>query len=102
MEAIGQLASGIAHEINTPTQYIGDNIRFFRDSFSGIAGLLHKYEAFFAAVEAGRPIEKLADEIRKETKEVDLEFLLKETPGAVERTMRFRMSLKRAQPRKAP
>ena len=33
LESIGQLAAGIAHEINTPTQYIGDNIRFLQTSF---------------------------------------------------------------------
>ena len=40
LEAIGQLAAGIAHEINTPTQYIGDNVRFVRDAFEDIAGLV--------------------------------------------------------------
>ena len=33
LESIGQLAAGIAHEINTPIQYIGDNARFLEDSF---------------------------------------------------------------------
>jgi len=28
LESLGQLAAGIAHEINTPVQYIGDNARF--------------------------------------------------------------------------
>src|SRR5438067_5426927 len=37
LEAIGQLASGIAHEINTPTQYIGDNLHFLEDSFARFA-----------------------------------------------------------------
>src|ERR1035437_3469514 len=34
LESIGQLAAGIAHEINTPTQYIGDNVRFLKDARS--------------------------------------------------------------------
>jgi hypothetical protein len=36
MRSIGQLAAGIAHEINTPTQYVGDNIRFLKDAFEDI------------------------------------------------------------------
>ncbi len=40
LESIGQLAAGIAHEINTPIQFIGDNLRFLRDSFAGLDAAL--------------------------------------------------------------
>jgi PAS domain S-box-containing protein len=42
LEAIGQLAAGIAHEINTPTQYVGDNLRFLKESFGELDGILGK------------------------------------------------------------
>ena len=40
LESIGQLAAGIAHEINTPTQFIGDNLRFLEDAFADLTPLL--------------------------------------------------------------
>jgi len=43
LESVGQLAAGIAHEINTPTQYIGDNVRFLKDAFQELGGLLARY-----------------------------------------------------------
>jgi signal transduction histidine kinase len=44
LEAIGQLAAGIAHEINTPMQYIGDSIHFLRRSFDDLLELLAAHE----------------------------------------------------------
>jgi PAS domain S-box-containing protein len=41
LEAIGQLAAGIAHEINTPTQFVSDNTTFLKDSWDPIAALLN-------------------------------------------------------------
>lgn len=40
MRAVGQLASGIAHELNTPIQYVGDNVTFLQRAFQSLSGLL--------------------------------------------------------------
>jgi two-component system NtrC family sensor kinase len=42
LEALGQMASGIAHEINTPLQYLGDNIRFIRESWMQVDPFLRQ------------------------------------------------------------
>lgn len=38
LESIGQLAAGVAHEINTPIQYIGDNVTFLQSAFQDLLG----------------------------------------------------------------
>jgi signal transduction histidine kinase len=40
LESIGQLAAGVAHEINTPIQFVGDNLRFLQDSFRDMLPLI--------------------------------------------------------------
>lgn len=42
LESIGQLAVGIAHEINTPTQCVGDITRFLEDAFGDLRTALEK------------------------------------------------------------
>ncbi len=45
LEGVGQLAAGIAHEINTPTQFVTDNLTFLRDSWKTTRELLEGYRA---------------------------------------------------------
>ena len=45
LESIGQLAAGIAHEINTPSQFVGDNLRFLQDTFRDLLPVYELYRA---------------------------------------------------------
>jgi signal transduction histidine kinase len=66
LESIGQLAAGIAHEINTPTQFIGDNLRFLEDAFGELMPMLAQRRLSSASAAAGKvELEYLVDEIPK-------------------------------------
>ena len=87
LEAIGQLASGIAHEINTPTQYIGDNVQFLKDMFSDVMRVLAAYRALAEAVRTEHGATEALASCDSLAKSLDLEFLIAETPGALDRTI---------------
>ena len=88
LEAIGQLASGIAHEINTPTQYIGDNATFLRDSFDEAFTLMGRLMAHLKAIERmGGPAGESAAKALAEMAGTDLEYLGEEIPKAVRQTL---------------
>jgi len=48
LEAVGQLASGIAHEINTPVQFISDNVHYLRGAFGKLATLIGQQQRSLA------------------------------------------------------
>jgi len=87
MEAIGELASGIAHEINTPTQYVGDNIRFFQESFKNILTLLTEYEGLVQALKDQQPAMERATAVEQLAKAIDLEYLREEIPTAIQQSL---------------
>ena len=88
LESIGQLAAGIAHEINTPTQYIGDNTRFLQDAFGGLVVLVGKYGELFKALKEKGTVEVgLIAEVEKAEAGADLEFTLAEIPQAIQQSL---------------
>ncbi|MEK7237461.1 MAG: DUF3365 domain-containing protein, partial [Nitrospirota bacterium] len=86
LESIGQLAAGIAHEINTPIQFVGDNVRFLSDSFSDIGRLLEQYERLLAAAKIGACPQTLIETCEAANRGADLEYLLAEIPKAIEQS----------------
>jgi PAS domain S-box-containing protein len=87
MESIGQLAAGIAHEINTPTQYVNDNTRFLRDAFCDFQQLLDRYERLRAEVKQGPVPAALLAELDALVADLDLGFLSAEIPKAIEQSL---------------
>src|SRR5208283_782714 len=65
LESVGRLASGIAHEINTPIQFVGDNTRFLQDSFNGLQTLLSKYQELRDAAASGAVRSDLLAAVRR-------------------------------------
>jgi PAS domain S-box-containing protein len=87
MEAVGRLASGIAHEINTPTQFVGDNTRFMKDAFSDISSVLNHYEKLLKAVQQGRDTGELTALCEKAMVDADIEYIMEEIPKAADQAL---------------
>ncbi len=83
LEAVGSLAAGIAHEINTPIQFVGDNLGFLSDAFADIAKLLETYRNFRKHAGEGGSAATLSEEAAKAEKELDIPYLLEEIPKAI-------------------
>ena len=84
LESIGQLASGVAHEINTPTQYIGDNTRFVKKAFSKLTKAIDQYEQLLEAAKAAALMPELTAEVDKVVAEVRVAYLREEIPDALD------------------
>lgn len=87
LESIGQLAAGVAHEINTPAQFVGDNMRFLKDGFDDITELLSAYGKLLQEARNGAVGAELLGVVDTAVKQADPEYLIEEIPTAIEQSL---------------
>ena len=86
LESLGTLASGIAHEINTPIQYVGDNIRFIAQSLRDLLAVLQNYRKVLRPPIDPGVVADFALEASNIENALDLAFILEELPLALEQS----------------
>lgn len=87
MESIGQLAAGVAHEINTPTQFVGDNARFLKETFAQLAPALEQVQELVDSALKGDDCAASAGALKGILEDIELDFILEEFPSAIDQSI---------------
>jgi len=89
LESVGRLAAGVAHEINTPVQFVSDSVHFVREAMDDLSEIVERYRALRAATEASAqtaPDIKAAAKAAEEAEDdADLDYILENAPVALDR-----------------
>ena len=87
LESVGQLAAGIAHEINTPTQYVSDNIQFLQEAFSELREAMEVYGRLLETARMNSVTSNLIAEVDDALLNADMAYHTEEVPRAIEQAM---------------
>jgi signal transduction histidine kinase len=87
LESVGRLAAGVAHEINTPVQFVSDSVLFVREAMDDLSGIVDKYRELREATKNGEDAALLAAAKAAEEAEddADLDYILENAPVALDR-----------------
>ena len=85
LEAVGQLAAGIAHEINTPMQYIGSSLSFLKDSFADLGAVNALLEDCLSQDKYG--LDPKVIELQELLEEAELSYVCERGPKALDRAL---------------
>jgi two-component system, NtrC family, sensor kinase len=87
LESIGQLAAGIAHEINNPIQFIGDNVKFLNTVFTSLFDIVGHCRNLLTALETNSSVDEPANTLKELIAELDPELMVQEIPDAIRDTI---------------
>jgi PAS domain S-box-containing protein len=87
LEAVGRLAAGIAHEINTPTQYVGDNIEFLQTAYGGLLDLARTLPSVIAAGREGPIPAPLLSQVDGLVENANIAYIEEQIPRAIEQSL---------------
>ena len=85
LESVGRLAAGVAHEINTPVQFVSDSVHFVREAMVDLSDIVEKYRELRTAAQNGSNIAEAAKAAEKAEDDADLDYILENAPVALDR-----------------
>jgi signal transduction histidine kinase len=83
LESVGYLATGIAHEINTPIQFIGHNLQFLHDAVNNFLSYMQLHEKLTEQATAGQVEPTLLTEIATARDSLEIDFFAADVDGAI-------------------
>ncbi len=87
LESIGQLAAGIAHEINTPSQYVSDNTHFVKEQYDALLSVIDSYAQQIDPNAPAKNWNDRVNEIKETLERHDYDFVRVEIPLALEQSL---------------
>jgi signal transduction histidine kinase len=89
LESVGRLAAGVAHEINTPVQFVSDSVSFVRDAMNDLSQIVDKYRELRTATQnesnSGPDVAAAAKAAEEAEDDADLDYILENAPVALDR-----------------
>jgi len=89
LESVGRLAAGVAHEINTPVQFVSDSVSFVREAVDDLSGIVDKYRELRCAIQNPAPdgvdVAAAAKAAEEAEDDADLDYILENAPVALDR-----------------
>jgi len=87
LESVGRLAAGIAHEINTPIQFVGDSVRFVREAVDDFVSIVGSYQKLRAELEGDPRWAPEAARLAEMEDAADVAYAIENVPTAAERCL---------------
>src|SRR3984957_5344466 len=84
LESVGRLAAGVAHEINTPVQFVADNVHFVRPSMTDVAAVIQAYRNLKSAAKSASDVTGAVQLAEDAEKAADLDYILNNAPQALD------------------
>ena len=87
LESVGRLAAGVAHEINTPVQFVSDSLHFVREATADLTQLISTYRDALQAIATGTTADDAAGFVAEAKSKADLDYVLDNLPAALDRSL---------------